>query len=75
MLHISEFRFQIYADKGGFPLSLKFYIVCANVFDWLYAALIKFKIMNERHVINVKGERKQRQTCLGFEIYFSASFS
>ena len=23
MLHISEFRVQKYADKGGFPLSLK----------------------------------------------------
>ena len=36
MLHISEFRVQKYADKDGFPLSLKFYIVYAFVFDWLY---------------------------------------
>ena len=36
MLHISKFRVQKYADKGGFPLSLKFYIVYAFVFDWLY---------------------------------------
>ena len=35
MLHISQFRFQKYADKGGFPLSLKFYIVCPFAFDWL----------------------------------------
>ena len=27
---------------------------------------IKFKIMNERHVINVKVERKQRRTGLKF---------
>ena len=31
MLHISEFRVQKYADKGGFPLSLKLYIVYALV--------------------------------------------
>ena len=36
MLHISKFRVQKYADKGGFPLSLKLYIVYAFVFDWLY---------------------------------------
>ena len=36
MLHISEFRVQKYAAKGGFPLSLKFAIVYALVFDWLY---------------------------------------
>ena len=36
MLHISEFRVQKYADKHGFPLSLKFYIVYTLVFDWLY---------------------------------------
>ena len=36
MLHISEFRVQKYADKGGFALSLKFYIVYALVFDWPY---------------------------------------
>ena len=36
MLHISEFRVQKYADKGGFPLSLKFYIVYELVFDCLY---------------------------------------
>ena len=37
MLHISEFRVQKYAaDKGGFPLLLKFDIVNALVFDWLY---------------------------------------
>ena len=35
MLHISEFRFQKYADIGGFPLSLKIYIVCTFIFDWL----------------------------------------
>ena len=35
MLHISEFRVQKYADKGGFPLSLKFFIVYALVFDRL----------------------------------------
>ena len=35
-LHISQFRVQKFADKGGFPLSLKFYIVCALVFDWHY---------------------------------------
>ena len=29
MLHISVFRVQKYAGKGGFPLSLKFYIVYA----------------------------------------------
>ena len=38
MLHISEFRVQKYADKGGFPLSLTFYIVYALVFDWLYVS-------------------------------------
>ena len=27
MLHISECRVQKYTDKGGFPLSLKFYII------------------------------------------------
>ena len=32
LLHISEFRVPKYADKGGFPLSLKFYIVYALVF-------------------------------------------
>ena len=31
MLHISEFRVQNYADKGGFPLSLNLTLV----FDWL----------------------------------------
>ena len=36
MLHISEFLVQKYDDKDGFPLSLKFYIVYALVFDWLY---------------------------------------
>ena len=36
MLHISEFRVEKYADKGGFPLSLKFYIVYALVFDLPY---------------------------------------
>ena len=36
MLHISEFHVQKYADKGGFPLLLKFDIVNALVFDWLY---------------------------------------
>ena len=36
MLHISEFRVQKYADKDGFPLSLKFYIVYVLVLDWLY---------------------------------------
>ena len=36
MLHISKFRVQKYADKGGFALSLKFYIVYAFVFDGLY---------------------------------------
>ena len=36
MLHISEFRDQKYDDKGGLPLSLKFYIVCAFVFEGLY---------------------------------------
>ena len=36
MLHISEFRVQKYADKGGFPLSLKFYIVNALLFNWPY---------------------------------------
>ena len=36
MLHISEFRVQKYADNGGFPLSLKFYLVYALVFEWLY---------------------------------------
>ena len=35
MLHISEFRFQKYADIGGSPLSLKIYIVCTFIFDWL----------------------------------------
>ena len=32
LLHISEFRVPKYADNGGFPLSLKFYIVYALVF-------------------------------------------
>ena len=64
MLHISEFHVQKYADKGGFPLSLKFYIVYALVFDWLYVC--KFKIKNERYVINVKVERKHRRTGLRF---------
>ena len=64
MLHNSEFRVQKYADKGGFPLSLRFYIAYALVFDWLY--MCKFKIKNERHVINVKYERKQRRTGLSF---------
>ena len=36
MMHISEFRVQKHADKGGFSLSLKFYIVYALVFDCLY---------------------------------------
>ena len=36
MLHISVFRVQKYDDKGGFPLSLKFYIIYTLVFDWLY---------------------------------------
>jgi len=38
MLHFSVFRVQKrnYADKGGFPLSLKFYVVYALAFDWLY---------------------------------------
>ena len=37
MLDISEFRVKKRdADKGGLPLSLKFYIVYALVFDWLY---------------------------------------
>ena len=36
MLHISEVRVQKYPEKGEFPLSLKFYIVYALVFYWLY---------------------------------------
>ena len=36
MLHISEFAVQKYADKEGFPLSLKFYIGYALLFDCLY---------------------------------------
>ena len=36
MLHIREFRVQIYADKGEFPLLFKFYIVYALVFEWVY---------------------------------------
>ena len=31
-----EVRVQIFADKGRFPLSLKFYIVYVLVFGWLY---------------------------------------
>ena len=31
-----KFRVQKYAHKGRFPLSLKFYIVYALVFDFLY---------------------------------------
>ena len=36
MLHISEFRVQKYADKGGFPLSHKILLSSPLVFDWLY---------------------------------------
>ena len=36
MLHISEFPVQKCTDKGGFPLSLIFYIVNDLVFDSLY---------------------------------------
>ena len=72
MLHISEFRVQKYADKGGFPLWLKFYMVYTLVFDWFYVRKKKFKIMNERHVINVEVERKQRRTGLSLRgLFFS----
>ena len=73
MLHISEFRVQKYADKGGFPLSLNF-----TQFTHLYLSgltcvnKLKFKIMNERLVINIKVERKQRRTGLSFRgLFFS----
>ena len=53
---------------------VKFNIVYPLVFDWLYVHKLKFKIMNERPVINVKVEKKQRRTGLIFEVYFLASF-
>ena len=36
MLHISEFRVQKYADKGGSPKSHKILLSSPFVFDWLY---------------------------------------
>ena len=36
MLHVSEFHDEKIADKRGFPLSLKFYIVYALISDRLY---------------------------------------
>ena len=35
---------------------------------------LKFKIINERQVINVKVEGKQQRTGLSFRVYFLASF-
>ena len=36
MLYISEFRVQNYADKGVFPLLLRFDMAYALVLAWLY---------------------------------------
>ena len=71
MLHIFEFRVQKYADKGGYPLSLKFYIVYALVFYSLYV-----RKMDERHVINLTKKLRENsdEQVLIFEVYSLASF-
>ena len=49
---------------------VKFYIVYPLVFDWLYVHKLKFKIMNERPVINVKVEKKQRRAVHSYFMKF-----
>ena len=40
----------------------------------ILSSLIVFKIMNERHVINVKLRENSDEQVLVFEVYFLASF-
>ena len=44
MLHISEFRVQKYADKGGFPLSLTGMCIYAKLYKVMAIVAYKCRI-------------------------------